>query len=160
MIKIEPAYRFPELSVASVDNASVVIATDTEPPDCGMVDPEVVELARGADVLIHDSQYTQSEYDGCAGPPRKGWGHSTHHVACRVARWAGVKQLILFHHDPTHDDREMESILSAARVLFPNTVIAREGLTVDVPSMSRAAAEGAEKTPGAVTTSPGSLYAA
>ncbi|HUI28129.1 MAG TPA: MBL fold metallo-hydrolase, partial [Candidatus Kryptonia bacterium] len=88
----------------TVGDASVAFATDTEPIAPGEVDPALLDLARGVDLLIHDSQYTDDEYDGHCGPARKGWGHSTFTDACAVARRAGVGQLVLFHHDPSHDD--------------------------------------------------------
>ena len=116
----------------SYNGASVVFATDTEPPSAGEVDPNVVELARGADVLIHDSQYTEEEYDGRCGPARQGWGHSTIADACRVAKASGVRQLALFHHDPSHTDDFVERMAAAARSLFPHTIIAREGLTLTI----------------------------
>jgi phosphoribosyl 1,2-cyclic phosphodiesterase len=118
----------------SLGGASVVLATDTEPREDSAVDPAVVELARGADLLIHDAQYTEQEYDGRSGPPRKGWGHSTYDVACSVARAAGVKQLALFHHDPSHTDRYIERIVIGARALFPRSMLAREGMVLDVNS--------------------------
>lgn len=127
----------------SVNGTSVVFATDTESPVIGEVDPNAVALARGADLLIHDSQYTDEEYDGRCGPARQGWGHSTIADACRVARAAGVKQLALFHHDPSHTDACVERIAHAARSLFPNTIVAREGLTLSVgaaPARARRAA--------------------
>ncbi|MBI1813579.1 MAG: MBL fold metallo-hydrolase [Deltaproteobacteria bacterium] len=125
----------------SVGAFSVVFATDTEPREAGAFDPAVLDLARDADLLIHDGQYTTDEYNGHRGPCRKGWGHSTYEVACRVARWAGVKQLALFHHDPGHDDAFVEQIGEAACELFPNTIIAREGTTLDVTHLDAGYAE-------------------
>jgi len=110
----------------------VVYATDTEHLAPGVADPGTFELARGADLLIYDAQYTDDEYDGRNGLPRHGWGHSTVSEACRLARSAGVKQLALFHHDPSHDDRFVERLAAAARDLFPNVLVAREGLTVNL----------------------------
>jgi ribonuclease BN (tRNA processing enzyme) len=66
-------------------------------------------LAEGADLLIHDSQYTQDEYDA-----RVGWGHSSVSEALRFARLAGVKHFVTFHHDPAHDDWELDQITAAA----------------------------------------------
>ncbi len=115
--------------------ASVVLATDTEPHEGNPFDPGVLELARGADLLIHDAQYTEDQYHHSG---RKGWGHSTYDTACHVAREAGVKQLVLFHHDPNHDDRSVEAIEEAARSLFSHTLVAREGMTLRVePAVSR-----------------------
>jgi len=116
---------------------SLVYATDTEAFAAGE-DDGTVELARGADVLIYDAQYTDDEYYGRSGPPREGWGHSTVSEACRIARVAGVRQLVLFHHDPTHDDDTVEALTEEARNLFPNVIAAREGLVVDLSQLAGA----------------------
>lgn len=112
--------------------ASVVYATDTEHPERGALDPAVLELARDADLLIYDAQYTDEEYLGVGGPCRKGWGHSTVTAACRIARAAGVQQLALFHHDPTHRDDRIAAIVRDARTLFRNTIAAHEGLHIAI----------------------------
>jgi phosphoribosyl 1,2-cyclic phosphodiesterase len=113
-----------------VDGVSLVHATDTEQFAPDVLDPGLVEFAEGADVLIHDAQYTDEEYDGRCGPARWGWGHSTVTAACRLARAAGVKQLVLFHHDPSHDDAVVDRLVEEARSLFGNVVTAREGMTL------------------------------
>ncbi|MGH2681462.1 MAG: MBL fold metallo-hydrolase [Actinomycetota bacterium] len=82
------------------------------------------ELAAGADVLIHDCQYTEEEY-----PDRAGFGHSsTEHVA-DFARLASPRQLLLFHHDPNHDDDELETLCARVRELWSDGAVdlAREG---------------------------------
>jgi phosphoribosyl 1,2-cyclic phosphodiesterase len=107
----------------TLDGRSVVYATDTEHDGGGALDPELLELSRGADVLIYDAQYTEAEY-----ATRRGWGHSTAAAGARLAAAAGVSQLVLFHHDPSHDDRHIAAIESATRALFPSTIAAREGL--------------------------------
>lgn len=104
-------------------------ATDVEHRADG-IDEAILDLARGVDLLIYDAQYTVEEYEGRSGPPRKGWGHSTYVAAADIARAAGAKQLALFHHDPMHDDGMVEAIEREARVLFPASFAAREGLTV------------------------------
>jgi phosphoribosyl 1,2-cyclic phosphodiesterase len=101
---------------------SVVYATDTEHDGSGP-DVELLELSRGADVLIYDAQYTEAEY-----AQKRGWGHSTAAAGAHLAAAAGVGQLVLFHHDPTHDDAAVAAIESATRGLFPRTIAAREGL--------------------------------
>ncbi len=63
-------------------------------------------LAEGADVLIHDSQYTEEEYPG-----RAGFGHSSIGQAVRFAELAGVKRLVTFHHDPTHGDNMLDQMI-------------------------------------------------
>ena len=62
------------------------------------------DLAEGVDVLIHDTQYTPSEYAS-----RIGWGHSTLRHAVDFADLAGVGRLITFHHDPNHSDEEIDA---------------------------------------------------
>ncbi len=113
-----------------VDHAghSVVYATDTEHYSC--VDPRLVRLAQGADLLIYDAMYDDAEYAGTGGPPRTGWGHSTFSEGIRVADAAGVRRLVLFHHDPGHDDRRVQAIEDEARRIRPGTWAAREGATL------------------------------
>jgi len=113
---------------------SVVYATDTEHYG-DRLDHDLVTLARDADVLIYDAQYTPDEYEGrAAGPCRRGWGHSTWTEGVQVARAAGVKKLVLFHHEPSHDDEQVATIERAAAEALPGTVAAREGLTIALAS--------------------------
>jgi phosphoribosyl 1,2-cyclic phosphodiesterase len=91
---------------------------------------DIIELASGADILIHDCQYTESEYAG-----KHGWGHSTPRQAARMAREAGVHELVLFHHDPTHNDEQVEALAEEASRLAARNVdisIAREGEVIDL----------------------------
>jgi phosphoribosyl 1,2-cyclic phosphodiesterase len=111
------------------EGRAVVYATDTEHYG-DRVDRSLVKLAEGADVLIYDAQYTPEEYAGVIGGARVGWGHSTWVEGVRVARSAGVGQLVLFHHDPTHDDAAVGAIERAAQTVLPGTVAAREGLEI------------------------------
>ncbi len=110
-------------------NKSFVYATDIEQQEGGY--PEIIEFIRGADLLIHDAQYLQDEYVSRV-KPRKGWGHSTVDSAAEVAQKAGVKRLALFHHEPTHDDRMMKKIGNHAKRLFRSTVVAHEGMQIDL----------------------------
>ncbi len=105
---------------------TVVYATDHEH---GQEDADLrlLNASKGADLLFYDAQYTPEEY-----PNRMGWGHGTWLQATRVATAAEVKQLVLFHHDPSHDDVKMESILADARSKFACTIAAREGETLIV----------------------------
>jgi ribonuclease BN (tRNA processing enzyme) len=68
------------------------------------------ELAADAELLLHDAQYTADEY-----AERVGWGHSRVSDAVDVARMARVARLVTFHHDPAHDDRELDAMLDEAR---------------------------------------------
>ena len=106
---------------------SLVYATDLEETAGGS--PDVIEFARDTDLLIHDAQYLESEYMSTANP-RRGWGHSTVESATEVAKKARVKQLVLFHHEPTHDDRCIDQILKLARRRFPGTTVAAEGMVM------------------------------
>ena len=113
------------------DGVAVVYLTDHEPfsdtlwradAEPGSVESILHPLDRrhaefmcGADLVIHDSQYTPREY-----PAKKNWGHSTYEYAVELASTVGVKQLALIHHDPLHDDEmvleiEQQGIALAAQ---------------------------------------------
>jgi phosphoribosyl 1,2-cyclic phosphodiesterase len=110
---------------------SVVYATDTE--HYTVIDARLLKLAQGADVLIYDSQYTPEEYAGTSGgQPKTGWGHSTFEEAAKLAKAAGVKKLILYHHDPTQSDTAVLDKERRARALFASTEAAREGLVLEI----------------------------
>jgi phosphoribosyl 1,2-cyclic phosphodiesterase len=117
---------------------AMVYATDTEHYSC--VDPRLVSLSRGADVLVYDAQYLPEEYAGQAGPSRVGWGHSTYEAAAALARAAGVGQLVLFHHDPARTDDGVLAIEDRAHGLFENVAAAREGMTIELGATSSIAA--------------------
>ena len=102
----------------------VVYATDVSHP-LDNLDPRVVDLARDANLLIHDAQFTPEERQ-----ERSGWGHSSWLEAVQVAREANVKQLALFHHEPTRGDAELDEIEKQARALFPSAFLAREGMEI------------------------------
>lgn len=111
---------------------TVVYATDTEGYEGG--DQRLIRFAEGADLLIHDSQYALAHYLGkMAGlPATQGYGHSTPHMACAVARSAGVKQLALFHFDPLYDDTMIAQLEQEAQGGFPAAFAAYEGLTLQL----------------------------
>jgi len=115
------------------DGRSVVYATDTEHYAC--VDQRLVSLARDADVLIYDAQYLPEEYSGESGMSRVGWGHSTYEAGIALARAAGVKRLVLFHHDPTRTDDALDELEARARRAFPDALAAREGLVLEVQGL-------------------------
>jgi phosphoribosyl 1,2-cyclic phosphodiesterase len=94
-----------------------------------VIERKVIEFIRDADVLILDSQYTLDEYR-----THVGWGHGCLDDVVRVARAANVKQLFLFHHDPSHDDDFLEAMLHRAQELAAGSglkiSLAREGESV------------------------------
>jgi phosphoribosyl 1,2-cyclic phosphodiesterase len=108
----------------------VVYATDTEHFAC--VDPALLKLAEGADLLIYDAQYTPEEYRGAVGRPKVGWGHSTYEAGAELARAAGVGQLVLFHHDPQRSDEGVLEIERRAQRLFQASTAAREGMCLSL----------------------------
>ena len=103
---------------------ALVFATDTEGYTGG--DQRLIRFARGANLLIHDAQYTQDEY-ASAISPTQGWGHSTWNMAVEVAQAAQVEKLALFHHEPAHNDDFLEALERQAQEEFPQTMLAREG---------------------------------
>jgi phosphoribosyl 1,2-cyclic phosphodiesterase len=109
---------------------TVAFITDTEHfPD--RLDDNVLALAQNADVLIIDATYTDEEYYD-RHMSKVGWGHSTWQEAVKVAQAAGVRQLILFHHDPGHDDSVLDAIWDQAKQQFPTTAIAKEGMEISL----------------------------
>jgi phosphoribosyl 1,2-cyclic phosphodiesterase len=102
----------------------LVYCTDIEHGD--EIDPNIVELARDADLLIHEAQYTPEELKS-----KRGWGHSSWEQAIAVARRAGVKRLALTHHDPDHDDAFLRGVERECRRHFADAVLAREKMEID-----------------------------
>jgi len=98
-------------------------------------DRAMLDFVHGADVLILDSQYDQAEYR-----KHTGWGHGCVDDSVALALKAGVKKLVLFHHDPDHDDRKIDAFLKHARALVKRqhgklkVEAAREGLEIRLGS--------------------------
>lgn len=113
------------------DGVSVAYVSDhQQPDDPEHVDPAVLELCRGVDLLIHDAQYTEAEFAA-----KSTWGHCTIGYALHVAAAAGAKRLVLFHHDPEHDDDTLDLLAlaaaeSGARLGLDQVIVAAEGLRV------------------------------
>jgi len=101
-----------------VDGKSVVYMTDHE-PYCSLSgdtvenrerERELIDFARGADIYIREAQYDSEEYAA-----HRGWGHGTFEHALVAARDAGVANLVVYHHDPMHDDDCMDRLYAACR---------------------------------------------
>ncbi len=99
---------------------SIVICTDLEHGE--RLDSKVVNFCRNADLLFHDAQYTNEELE-----KHRGWGHSSFDQALSVAEQGKVKQLIMIHHDPAHNDDFLSKIESKCQNIFPNCTLAKEG---------------------------------
>ncbi len=100
-------------------------------PRAGGDDQEMIDFVREADVLILDSQYDRDEYK-----KHIGWGHGCLDESVALALKANVKRLVLFHHDPDHDDKKMDALVQSARRFVAKAKgklkvdAAREGMTI------------------------------
>jgi phosphoribosyl 1,2-cyclic phosphodiesterase len=103
---------------------SLAYITDTEHRE-GKLDPNVLRLVDQVDVMVYDTSYTDEEY-----PAHRDWGHSTWEEGVRLADAAKVRQLVLFHHDPAHDDEFMDKVKVAAEKMRPGTIVAHEGMVL------------------------------
>ncbi|MES1156600.1 MAG: MBL fold metallo-hydrolase [Alphaproteobacteria bacterium] len=135
----------PALTVGyriEADGATVVYASDHEPHSREAAEGDAHaaiagdlihrDFLRGADLVIHDAQYTAAEY-----PAKQGWGHSTIEYVTDAAIAAKVRQLALYHHDPNRTDNAVEELLDAAR---------QRAVKAGSPLMISAAAEGSVVT--------------
>jgi phosphoribosyl 1,2-cyclic phosphodiesterase len=104
---------------------SIVVCTDIEHGET--LDEDIVKLARGADLLIHEAQYTTKELE-----QHRGWGHSSYEQAMELAEIAECKQLIMTHHDPDHDDQFLMKMEKQCQERNPDYALAREGMEIVV----------------------------
>jgi phosphoribosyl 1,2-cyclic phosphodiesterase len=118
------------------DGASVAYLPDHEPALAGRFDDRGRDwisggsIAEGVDLLLHDAQYFDEEYDA-----HLGWGHSSVGSAVDFATAVGARRLVLFHHDPTHSDTILERLEEQARSSGPEQgppVLAREGMVLEL----------------------------
>lgn len=98
----------------------IEVAPDTLPAS-------TAQVLQGADALVIDAQYTRAEYEGRGGMSKKGWGHSAVEDVADLARDLGVKQLFLFHHDPSRTDDAVDAMAHTAKERFASSEPAREG---------------------------------
>jgi ribonuclease BN (tRNA processing enzyme) len=135
------SHRGPTLGYRIEDgDASIAYIPDHEPalgaPLDSLEDEWIsgLALARGVDLLIHDAQYTEAEY-----PNHLGWGHSSLPDALAFGRRAEAERMLLFHHEPLHDDDELDALCAEAKRrwqaagLDPELIeLAREGMEIEV----------------------------
>jgi phosphoribosyl 1,2-cyclic phosphodiesterase len=118
--------------------SSVAYIPDHEPVLAGTFDGRSLDWISGAsiaadvDLLLHDAQYFEDEYE-----ERIGWGHSSVADAVAFSRAVGARRLLLFHHEPRHDDDSLERLEARAGALVgPNDerpTLAREGMVIELP---------------------------
>jgi ribonuclease BN (tRNA processing enzyme) len=107
---------------------SMAYVTDNELGSGGTYDMppnwrrDLVRFLGGVDLLIHDAMYTPAELDS-----HRGWGHSSYEEAVELAADAGAKRLVLFHHEPEHDDGALDALVGSAR-----RTAERRGASVEV----------------------------
>ncbi|MEE2953157.1 MAG: MBL fold metallo-hydrolase [Pseudomonadota bacterium] len=105
---------------------SLCYVTDTEHVP-GQPDEGILDLIKGADVMIYDTTYTDETFERHVG-----FGHSTWQEGVRLSEAAGVRQLVLFHHDVLHTDDTLEALEREAQGRFAGAIAARTGLTIEV----------------------------
>jgi len=108
------------------DGKALVYVTDTEHIP-GETDERVVDIIRGADLVIYDSTYTEDEF-----PAKIGWGHSTWNEGVRLCKMADVKKLAIFHHEPDHYDDFMDALHAEAQKEWSGAFVCREGMLFDL----------------------------
>jgi phosphoribosyl 1,2-cyclic phosphodiesterase len=105
----EPFTQFPMNKVFS-DHSEESDDSDMEVVFSEEKKKNFFKLIDSADLLIHDSQYTPEEYAS-----KVGWGHSSFEIAVKAALYGKVKHLVLFHHDPSRSDDEIDTIVKVSR---------------------------------------------
>jgi phosphoribosyl 1,2-cyclic phosphodiesterase/DNA-binding response OmpR family regulator len=128
-IKVSTHYlNHPALTLGyrlEADGATIVYCCDHEPHSRTLAsgqgkfvgqDLRHAEFVHGADLLIHDAQYTAAEY-----PAKIGWGHSSVEYAVKLAQHARVKRLVLTHHDPLREDDAVDRVLEGIRARLQDT---------------------------------------
>jgi phosphoribosyl 1,2-cyclic phosphodiesterase len=108
------------------DGRSLVFIPDNEP---ALDRAAGVELARGANVLFHDAQYTDAEYT-----TRSGWGHASSSDFASFVQLTEPGEALMFHHDPAHADDELDALEATIRGLTgrPDIRLGREGMTFEL----------------------------
>ncbi|MEQ9126354.1 MAG: MBL fold metallo-hydrolase [Alphaproteobacteria bacterium] len=103
---------------------SIAVVTDTAHVP-GKPNEGALKLMRDTDIVIYDAMFTEAEF-----AQRPDWGHSTWNEGVKLAEMAGAKQLVIFHHDPSRTDDQLDAILAEAMAARPGTIAAIEGETL------------------------------
>jgi phosphoribosyl 1,2-cyclic phosphodiesterase len=104
---------------------SLCLVYDTEHVP-GALDRKILSLISGAELVIYDCMYTDDEYRRYVG-----WGHSTWQEGIRLCQQAGAKRMVVFHHDPDHDDDMLDEIGREVHRQLPGSVVAHEGMQLE-----------------------------
>ncbi len=105
---------------------SICYITDTT-HTLGEIDQNIVDFVHETDLMIYDATYTDAEF-----PQFWNFGHSTWEEGIRICQAAGVKRYCTFHHRPSRPDDDLDDIATAARKIFPQSHVGREGLFIEV----------------------------
>lgn len=108
---------------------SVVYASDKESYING--DARLINFAKNADILIHDTQYIEEDYNSSINP-KQGYGHSTPAMAIETAKKANVKKLVMFHYDPSYTDDVIDNLELTAKKNYNNIVASYEDMEIDL----------------------------
>lgn len=109
------------------------LATPEDDPAANRIDPRIIDFAWQADLLIADAAYSYEEY-----LDRRGWGHSSIDDAVRIALRSQTRRLVIFHHDPAHNDDDLDAMIGDAQALIEEEGFhldlfgAREGLEIEL----------------------------
>jgi phosphoribosyl 1,2-cyclic phosphodiesterase len=159
-------HRGPTLGYRITDGETTVCYVPDHEPALGAPIAQVeddwisgYDLARDADLLIHDCQYTEEEY-----PAHVGWGHSAMEDTLLFADRVSAKRALLFHHDPLHTDEMLDSIAARARDRWAelgheasSIALAREGAEFEVSGSEPLVQAGSDGFPSAGTTAAAEL---
>jgi phosphoribosyl 1,2-cyclic phosphodiesterase len=107
------------------DGRSICYISDTEHVP-GSLDRNIMGLIAGAELVIYDCMYTDDEYRRYVG-----WGHSTWQEGVRLCKEARAKRMVVFHHDPDHDDELLDAIARDVDKALPGSLVAYEGLSLE-----------------------------
>jgi len=108
---------------------SIATVFDHEPFASAKENEKIRQFIKGADILIHDAQYTNEEYSSHIG-----WGHCSYNHVIQSVAGLGIKKLVFFHHEPSRTDSQLSQIekrlTKVAKTVVTETIMAKEGLAL------------------------------